>query len=369
MDFNDITRQALKGIKPYVPGKPIEEVKREFGLSDVIKLASNENPLGPSPKAVKALENSLWELNLYPDGSCYNLVSDLSVFLGVEPVSLIVGNGSDEILKLLAETFINEGDEAIMADPSFSEYDFCVNLMGGKMIKVSVDADFTHDLDKMAGAITEKTKMIFLCNPNNPTGTIVTKEKVEKFMDKVPSHIVVVFDEAYFEYVEDQNYISGLDYVKKGLNNVIVLRTFSKVYGLSGLRVGYGIANPQMIEWISRAREPFNVNSLAQVGARAALQDIDFLERSLAINETGREYLYSEFRNRGLSYIPTQTNFIFVDLGIDCKLVFKKLLEQGVIIRTGDIFGYPNYIRVTIGTEAENERFILALDKTLKELR
>lgn len=369
MDLSKLARQALMGIKPYVPGKPIDEVKREYGLTDVIKLASNENPLGPAPKAVKAIEESLWEINLYPDGSCHNLVQELGASLGVEPISLIIGNGSDEILKLLAETFINEGDEAIMADPSFSEYDFCVNLMGGRMIKVPVDRDFAHDLDRMAEAITDKTKLIFICNPNNPTGTIVSKEKIDSFLEKVPSHVVVVFDEAYFEYVDAKDYISGLEYVKKGFKNAIVLRTFSKVYGLSGLRVGYGVACPEMIEWVNRVREPFNANSLAQIGARAALKDSDFLNKSLISNSQGKDYLYQEFQKRELNFLPTHANFIFVDLGVASKIVFKKLLEQGVIIRTGDIFGYPNYIRVTIGKEAENKRFIDALDKTLKELR
>ncbi len=369
MDLNKLARQALTNIKPYVPGKPIEEVKREYGLENVIKLASNENPLGPSPKAVKAIKDSLEEINLYPDGSCYNLTKDLGAFLGVEPSSLIVGNGSDEILKLLAETFINEGDEAIMAEPSFSEYDFCVNLMAGKMIKIPVDRHYVHDLDKMAAAITDKTKLIFICNPNNPTGTIISKEKMAEFMKKVPSHVIIVFDEAYFEYVDDPDYISGLEYLKEDRKNIIVLRTFSKVYGLSGLRIGYGIANPKLIEWVSRAREPFNVNSLAQIAARSALKDGAFLEKSLLLNKTGKKYLYREFQKRNLSYVPTQANFIFVDLEADSKMIFRQLLKQGVIIRTGDIFGYPNYIRVTIGTEAENERFITALDKILKELR
>ncbi|MFA5536385.1 MAG: histidinol-phosphate transaminase [Bacillota bacterium] len=369
MDLGKLARQALTNIKPYVPGKPIEEVKREYGLKDVIKLASNENPLGPSPRAVKAIRGFLEEINLYPDGSCYNLTKDLGDLLGMEPSSLIIGNGSDEILKLLAETFINEGDEAIMAEPSFSEYDFCVNLMAGKMIKVPVDRDYVHDLAQMAAAITDKTKLIFICNPNNPTGTIASGDRIKEFMERVPDNVIVVFDEAYFEYVNDPDYSSGLDYVKEGRKNVIVLRTFSKVYGLSGLRIGYGIANPGLIEWVSRAREPFNVNSLAQIGAEAALGDEGFLTESLSLNEQGKKYLYQEFRQRDLDYIPTQANFIFVDLKVDSKKVFKRLLEQGVIIRTGDIFGYPDYIRVTIGKQAENERFIRALDKALNELR
>lgn len=369
VEISKQTRKALENIKPYVPGKPIEEVQREFGLDDVIKLASNENPLGPSPKAKEALVSGIADVHIYPDGSHYHLKQDLARFHGLDPDYFIIGNGSDEVLKLLAETFINEGDEGIMADPSFSEYDFCVTLMGGKMVKVPVNNGLGLDLQAMAAAITDKTKLVFVCNPNNPTGTIVRGNELDDFLAKVPDHVIVVFDEAYFEYVEDEGYRSGLDYLKEGHQNVVVLRTFSKIYGLSGLRVGYGIAQPELINWISRTREPFNVNSLAQLGARAALTDDEFVATSREVNNKGKEYLYREFQARNISFVPTHTNFIFADVGVDCKEVFQSLLKQGVIIRTGDIFGYPTYIRVTIGTEEENKRFIAALDKTLEELR
>ena len=363
------TRKALEQIKPYVPGKPIEEVQREFGLDDVIKMASNENPLGPSPKAQEALREAIAGINIYPDGSHYHLKQELARFHGLDPDCFIVGNGSDEVLKLLAETFINEDDEGIMADPSFSEYDFAVSLMGGKIVKVPVNQELGLDLQAMAAAITDKTKLIFVCNPNNPTGTIVSGKELDAFMAKVPDHIIVVFDEAYYEYVGDDSYRSGFDYLKQGRQNVLVLRTFSKIYGLSGLRVGYGMAQPELIQWMSRTREPFNVNSLAQLGARTALGDNEFVETSRQVNNKGKEYLYQEFRARNISFVPTHANFIFADVGVDCKEVFQSLLKQGVIIRTGDIFGYPTYIRVTVGTEEGNKRFIAALDKTLKELR
>lgn len=367
--FNQLTRQALTGIKPYVPGKPIEEVQREYGLTDVIKLASNENPLGPSPKAVDAIKNSLVDVNLYPDGSCYQLRQELAAFHQLDADCFIVGNGSDEVLKLLAETFISEGDEGIMADPSFSEYDFAVTLMGGKIVKVPVDENFALDLNKMAEAINDRTKLVFLCNPNNPTGTIVSGKEIEAFLDKVPEGVVVVFDEAYYEYVEDPSYCSGLDFLKEGRKNIIVLRTFSKIYGLSGLRVGYGMAQPELIQWVNRAREPFNVNSLAQLGARAALKDVEFVDKSRRFNNEGKEYIYREFQARGIKYIPTHSNFIFADVGVDSKALFESMLKKGVIIRTGDIFGYPTFIRVTIGTPEENKRFIAVLDESLKELR
>ncbi|NLC76424.1 MAG: histidinol-phosphate transaminase [Clostridia bacterium] len=368
-EISKLTRQTLARIKPYVPGKPIEEVQREYGLKDVIKLASNENPLGPSPKAQEALALNLGKVNIYPDGSCYHLKEDLARHVGLDPDNLIIGNGSDEVLKLLSETFINEGDEAIMADPSFSEYDFCVTLMGGNMVKVPVNEKFALDLEAMAAAINEKTKLVFVCNPNNPTGAVVSGAELDAFLAKVPENVVVVFDEAYFEYVDDPGYRSGLDYLKEGRGNVVVLRTFSKIYGLSGLRVGYGMAQPELIRWISRTREPFNVNSLAQLGARAALTDQEFLTKSRHVNNEGKAYLYQEFQARNLKYVPTNANFIFVDLGVDSKKAFESMLRQGVIIRTGDIFGYPTFIRVTVGTEAENRRFIAALDQTLKELR
>lgn len=368
-DFNQLTRQALNGIKPYVPGKPIEEVQREYGLTDIIKLASNENPLGPAPKAVEAVQKGLVNAHIYPDGSCYQLRQALAAFQGLDAGCFIVGNGSDEIIKLLAEAFINEGDEAIMGQPSFSEYDFAVTLMGGKMVKVPVKEDFALDLDAMAGAINERTKLIFLCNPNNPTGAIVTGKEIEAFLDRVPGNIVVVFDEAYFEYVEDPEYRSGLEFLKAGRPNVMVLRTFSKIYGLAGLRIGYGMAQPELIQWVNRAREPFNVNSLAQWGARAALEDTEFIAKSRRVNNQGKEYLYRAFQDRGIKYIPTHTNFIFADVGVDSKALFTAMLKKGVIIRTGDIFGYPTFIRVTIGTPEENRRFIEVLDETLKELR
>ncbi|HHU32165.1 MAG: histidinol-phosphate transaminase [Zhaonellaceae bacterium] len=369
MNLNNLpdARKALENIKPYVPGKPIEEVERELGIKNAIKMASNENPLGPSPKAVEAVQKAITKLNLYPDGASHYLRQAIGARYQLDVGQVIVGNGSDEIIKLLAETFLNPDDEAVMAKPSFSEYDFAVTLMGGKCIFVDC-VDFRHDLDGMLQAITPKTKMVFICNPNNPTGTIVTKKEIEKFMAKVPKQVVVVFDEAYYEYVDHPDYISGLEYVRAGYENVIVLRTFSKIYGLAGLRVGYGIAAPELISLINKAREPFNVNLLGQIGAQAALADTEFVEISREKNAAGKNTLYKYFSEMGFKYWPTQTNFIWVRINTDCRPVFQRLLREGVIIRTGDIFGYPDFIRVTVGTEEQNERFIQALGKVLKEL-
>lgn len=358
-------REKIMAIKPYVPGKPVEEVERELGISDVIKLASNENPLGPGPAAVRALQGMVDNVSIYPDGNCYYLKTALAEKLGVLPANLIVGNGSDEIIKMIAEAFLDEGEEAIVADPTFSEYDFATKIMGGRTVVVPTRA-LTHDLPAMAEAITEKTKLVFICNPNNPTGTIVRKAEVEAFMAQVPEDVITVFDEAYYEYVMAEQYPQTLDYVQAG-HNVIVLRTFSKIYGLAGLRVGYGVSTPELIGMLNRVKEPFNVNLLSQAAALAALDDTEHLERSRQVNEEGKNYLYGEFRRLGLPYEPTHANFIWVQIKADCQKVFSKMLRRGVIVRTGDIFGAPDVLRITIGTPEQNKRVISTLEAVLTE--
>lgn len=360
-------RECIMDIRPYVPGKSIELVQKEFGLTDVIKLASNENPIGPSPRAIEAMKDNAHKMFLYPDGYCTDLRNMAAEYLGVAQNQLIFGNGSDEVIKLLGETFIYPGDEVIVADPSFSEYDFVCLLMGGILRKVPL-TNHAHDLEKMAGQITEKTKMIFLCNPNNPTGTIVAKEEVDKFLAKVPDTVVVVFDEAYYEYVEDKAYPQSLEYLNQDRENIVILRTFSKIHGLAGLRIGYGIAAPKMIQLLERTREPFNVNLMAQKAALASLADKEHVQNSRDVNNKGREFLYKAFEEMGLDYIPTHANFLMVDLQKNSKEVFIELQKKGVIIRTGDIFGMDTFIRVTIGTEEENKRFIKALKEVLGNL-
>ncbi len=359
-------RKAILDIAPYQPGKPISELQREKGVSDVIKLASNENPLGPSPKAVAALEEALGGLHIYPDGSCFELRRALAQRMAVDESQLIFGNGSDEVIKMLGLTFLEPGDEVLFCQPTFSEYAFAAHLMGATCRVLSLADDYAYDLEAMALAINPATKLVFICNPNNPTGAYVREDAVREFLAKVPDGVLVVFDEAYYEYVTAPDYPDSLKYVREG-RNVVVLRTFSKVYGLAGLRVGYGIAPKHLAELVHRVREPFNVNGLAQIGALAALSDEEHVAKSRKTNSSGKAWLYKELSKLGLMYIPTETNFIFFDLGHDSETVFQRLLEQGVIVRSGSVFGCPTWLRVTIGTFEENERFINSLRKALGE--
>ncbi len=356
-------RREIFDLKPYTPGKPIDEVKRELGLEDIIKMASNENPLGPSPKAKEAVGGMLNDLHLYPDANCFNLKKRLAAINDISEKAILIGNGSDELLKLLAETFLQSGDQIIFGQPTFSEYEFVARIMGADCLEVPLK-NFTHDLQAMLDAISIKTKVVIICNPNNPTGTMVSSMQIKEFMDQVPDDVLVVFDEAYFEYVESEEYSSGLQYVKEG-RNALVFRTFSKIYGLAALRIGYAMTTPAIAQAIERVTEPFNVNMPAQVAALAALDDQEHVEKSQQANSQGKQYLYGEFARMGLDYIPTEANFILVDTGTNCQGVFKNLLRQGVIVRTGDVFGYPNSIRVTVGTAAENQRFIKSLEKAL----
>ncbi|MDD4802829.1 MAG: histidinol-phosphate transaminase [Syntrophomonas sp.] len=356
-------RPEIFTLKPYIAGKPIEEVKRELGIDDIIKLASNENPLGASPQAIQAVKNSVHQMHLYPDSNCYYLKERLASIYDVDITSIIVGNGSDELLKLLAETFLNRGDEIIYAKPSFSEYEFVARIMGAECVEIPL-RNFIYDLDAILNSITDKTKMIIICNPNNPTGTMVNASQLDSFMAKVPDKVLVVFDEAYCEFAESKDYISGLKYIKAG-RNAVVLRTFSKIYGLASLRVGYGITKPAIAQAVEKVTEPFNVNSLAQVAALAALDDREHYQNTWEGNSRGKKYLYSEFEKMGLNYVPTEASFIFVDTARDCQEVFQSLLQLGIIIRSGSPFGYPTFIRVTVGTQAENKRFIWGLQKVL----
>ncbi len=360
-------RDCLDLIKPYVPGKPVEEVERELGLSDVIKLASNENALGPSPLAVQALKGFLERLHFYPDGNCFYLKRALAAKLAVESEQLIVGNGSDELLILLAAAYAGPGDEAVAPYPTFSEYEFAMRMMGGAPCYIPLaGADFTYDLEAMAAAVNERTRLVFICSPNNPTGTIVKRAALERFLDRLPPGILVVLDQAYLEYATDPEHPSGLDWIRQG-RPVIALRTFSKIYGLAGLRIGYGIAPAGVIEDLNRVRQPFNVNAAAQAAALAALGDEAHLRASRKLAEESRMQLAAGLAELGFRMVPSQTNFCFVDLRTDSKQVFQALLRRGVIVRTGDIFGYPTHIRVTFGTAAQNERFLEALKEVLSE--
>lgn len=350
----------IAALSPYVPGKPIEELQRELGLTRVIKLASNENPLGPSPKAMAVINEGVPTLHRYPDGGAFRLREALADRWKVTADQIILGNGSDEILGLLARTFLSPGDEAVMADQTFVIYRMEVTAAHGKAVIVPL-VKWRHDLAAMADAVTERTRLLFLCNPNNPTGTMVSAEEVAQLLSRVPDHVVVVFDEAYFEYVRSAKFPDSMAYVKQG-RNAIVLRTFSKIYGLAGLRIGYGVTTPDIANFLNRVRPPFNANSLAQRAALAALNDDEHVAKSRALNQAGMDQVVNGLRTLGFAPIPSETNFVFFDVGCDGRLVFDALLRLGVIVR--HIEG--RMIRVTIGQEDENTLFLAALGQVLQ---
>lgn len=350
----------IASLSPYVPGKPIEELQRELGLSRVIKLASNENPLGPSPKALAGLTGGLDQLHRYPDGGAFRLRQALADRWKVTIDHVILGNGSDEILGLLARTFLAPGDEAVMADHTFVIYKMEVTAAHGRPVIVPL-VDWTHDLEGMARAITAKTRLVFLCNPNNPTGTTVPADAVERFMARVPDDVIVVFDEAYYEYVREARFPDSLAYVKQG-RNAIVLRTFSKIYGLAGLRIGYGITTPEITTALNRVRPPFNANTLAQRAALEALRDDEHVAKSRAVNEAGMRQIEQGLRTLGFTTIPSQANFVYFDVKRDGRRVFDALLREGVIVRHID----GTMLRVTIGQPEENQVFLDALNTVLR---
>jgi histidinol-phosphate aminotransferase len=366
-DQKNLARTGILDIKPYVPGRPLQEVKREYGLRDVIKLASNENALGPSPLAVTAIRESADRIHLYPDAEAYELRNALSRSLSIKPDYLILGNGGEEIVTLIGKAFINQGERCIIPYPVYDAYETIVRIMGGEVC-LSDLSEYRINLDDVLKKIDEKTKLVFICNPMNPTGTIVTQDELDRFLRRVPSRTVIVLDEAYCHFVSDASYPDGIDYVREG-RNVIVLRTFSKVYGLGGIRIGYGVAKPELVHWLRQVKEPFNVNALAQIGALAALQDDDHVRRTIDLVRTEKAFLYQQFSKLGLEYVASETNFIFVNLGTDATAVFHTMLEKGIIIRPGHIWGYPQFIRLTIGTRNENEQVIQALQEILPPLR
>jgi histidinol-phosphate aminotransferase len=345
----------IQSLSPYVPGKPIDELQRELGLTRVIKLASNENPLGPSPKAMAAIAGGHDTLHRYPDGGGYRLRQAVAEQWKVMSDQVILGNGSDEILGLLARAFLAPGDEAVMADHTFVIYKMEVTAAHGKPVVVPL-VNWTHDLDAMARAVTPRTRLLFVCNPNNPTGTMVSAGAVSRLMAAVPNDVIVVFDEAYFEYVRDSQFPDTLAYVRDG-RNAIVLRTFSKIYGLAGLRIGYGITTPEIANILNRVRPPFNANSLAQRAALAALGDDEHVAESRAVNAAGMEQVGQGLNALGFVPIPSQANFVYFDVKRDGRHVFELLLREGIIVR--HIEG--TMLRVTIGQAEENAAFLQAL--------
>lgn len=363
----ELARREVTKLVPYVAGKPVEDVKRELGLTDVVKLASNENALGPSPKALAAMIEAAREGNIYPDSNAFRLKEALAAKYGVAANQIIIGDGSDELVSLIGQTFTNPGDEAVMPWPSFQTYPLPVDLMGGVSVKVPL-RDGRVDIAEMRRLVSERTKLFFICNPNNPSGTILTKTEVEDVVRSLPDHVIVVVDEAYAEFVESPDYPDSLALLREG-RNMIVLRTFSKAYGLAGLRVGYGITTPDIVDMMNRPRLAFNCNALAQAAAVAALGDADHIAASRRMNHDGKEYLYRELDRMGISYFRTEANFMFLDVGLDSREVFQRMQKRGVIVRPGNIFGYPTWQRVTIGTRDQNERFIAALGDVIAEMK
>ncbi|MBN1526010.1 MAG: histidinol-phosphate transaminase [Candidatus Omnitrophica bacterium] len=364
--MKNLVRKNILGVKPYTPGKPIEEVERELGIRGVVKMASNENCFGPSPKAMAAMRKAIPGVNRYPDASCFYLKSRLAKALGVSETMITVGNGSDEVIVLAIRTLVNEGEEVIIARPTFLIYEIASQISNAAMRFIPAMRDFRHDLKAMKKAITPSTKMVFIANPDNPTGTYVSKRELDEFFDGLPASVVVLLDEAYFEFARSgfRDYPDGTGYLSRP--NVMVLRSFSKAYGLAGLRVGYGIGNPELISYMERVRDPFNVNLMAQKAALAALDDKAFLKKTLAHTEREKEAFYNAFKKMRLKYVPSATNFMLVDVERDCQDVFGALLKRGVIVRDMKAWGLDSYIRVTIGTRAENRKFLKALREVLK---
>jgi histidinol-phosphate aminotransferase len=366
MDTSDHVepQRGLAAMQPYAPGKPIEEVQREYGLKDVIKLASNENPLGPSPKAVRAMQEILPHLNLYPDGQSYYLRQAIARRLGVEPEQVAVGNGADGVIMQICMAYLDEDSEVIVSRSSFPVYDIYTHVMRAALIKIDMQ-DYRLDLERMAQAITARTKLILVCNPNNPTGTIVTASEVDAFMAQVPDHVLIAFDEAYYEFVTADDYPDTLRYIREGRQNTMVMRTFSKVHGLAGIRLGYAVADPGLLAPLNRVKEPFAVNLLAQAAGIAALDDDEFLQQTIDANRAGQLFLYGEFERLGLSYIESHTNFILIEVGPRAATVIQKLLEKGVIVRSCVAYDLPDFIRITIGNQAQNTRLIETLERVL----
>lgn len=354
----------LLKITPYEGGKPIEELQRQLGLKNVIKLASNENPLGPSPKVIETICNAANKINLYPDGNAYYLTQKLANFLGISEKNLIFGNGSDEIIELLYKAFAtNKNDEILYCYPTFIEYRIIGMAFNKKVVELPLK-DYAYDIDNLINHINENTRIIFLNTPNNPTGTLTTYDDILKVINKAPKDTLIVIDEAYYEYAKPSSvYKELIDLYKQ--ENVIILRTFSKAYALAGLRVGYGIANEYIITTLNRVRPPFNVNLIAQEAAIAALDDKDHLQKSIQTNENGKKFLYGQFEQLNLFYVPTYANFILFSTPKDAQSVYENLLKEGVIIRSMKPYGYDNFLRVTIGSQRENEIFIEKLKKVL----
>lgn len=356
-----LVNDAYTTLKPYEPGKPMSETKRELGLSEVTKLASNENPLGASSRAVAAVQEVMSSLHDYPDASAFHLKRRIARFHDIDENQIVIGNGTNEILEMLVRTVLRPGESVVYADPSFIVYKLCTLAAGRTLVPVPLK-DMAYDLDAMAAAMDETTKLVFIANPNNPTGTYIGRAELDRFLAAIPDHVLVVLDEAYVEYVDAPDYPDGFSYLGSR-ERLMISRTFSKCYGLAGLRVGYGVASPELVDYLNRGRQPFNVNLPAQVAAAAALDDQEHVAKSVELNRREMKRLVREIERRGLRVVPSQANFVLVDT--KRTDLFERLLRQGVIVRPMASYGLPQHVRISIGTETMNHALLRALDQVL----
>jgi len=359
-----IVKPEIAALEPYQPGKPVEELERELGIEGAIKLASNENPLGPSPRALAAARAALSGVHRYPDGGSFRLRRRLATHLDVEPEQIVLGTGADEILELLVKAFVRPGDEVVYAWPSFAMYPIVAQGAGAKGVGVALNAALVHDLAKLQAAVSPRTRLLFVCNPNNPTGTSVGAAEFDAFIEALPSHVILAVDECYYEFARRADFPRSLDWIARR-PGLIVLRTFSKIYGLAGLRVGYGAGDEELVGYLERARHPFNVNLVAQAAAEAALDDVDHVAATRRVNAQGIEYLTRELQGLGIEVWPTDANFVLARVG--GRATYERLLREGVIVRPLAGFGLLEHVRITIGLPEENERLVRALRRLRQE--
>jgi histidinol-phosphate aminotransferase len=359
----------IAAIVPYPPGKPMDELEREYGVTNAIKLASNENPWGPSPKAVAAIGTMLHNLHRYPDGSSYYLTEAVARWVGAQPQEIVLGNGSNEVIEFLVKAFVASGDAVITSHPSFLMYQKFVQVRGGDNVIIPLKA-MRHDLEAITAAVTDRTRLIFIDNPNNPTGTLIGREEFDRFLAGLPQSVIVVVDEAYVDFVDPEQRIDILSSIRQPetIPAVVSLRTFSKAFGLAGLRVGFGVMHHEVAALLHRVRQPFNINLPAQAGALAALDDTDHYNHTLRATAEGRQWLGEAVTRLGCTPYPSHTNFFLIDVCGDATRLYEAMLYKGVIVRSMKAYGYPNFIRITVGTAEENQRFVAALAECLQDL-
>ncbi|WP_342381772.1 histidinol-phosphate transaminase [Myxococcus stipitatus] len=354
----------VETLKPYVPGKPIEETEREFGLTGVIKLASNENPLGPSPRALEAMRHASSNVHLYPDATSFHLVRRLAASLGVQPQEVVLGSGSNELIELLIRTFTTPEDEILLCKNSFSAYRISAQAHGRPFVEVPMRAGYQYDLEAMARAVTPRTRLVFLANPDNPTGTAFGREALEKFLASVPPEVLIAYDEAYFEFVDWPDYVSAVELFRRH-PNLVALRTFSKIHGLAGIRLGYGVMDAKLATYVQRTRMPFNLTVVAQAAGLAALEDTEHVQRTRENNRQGLRYFEAELPKLGITLTKSHANFVFADFGRPSTELYELLLRKGVIVRPFAGGGFPTCLRISVGTASENERCVRALKEVL----